>query len=138
MKDLLQQLQQLAPMAAAVTPGDWKQSHRKVGGESYFTQVYDAAGETIATLSWHAKPMDETGGIGTYREANAAFIAAARNLLTPENLTLIIGLLSNMDSVMDTNRVLAKRQFEIQGLLETDLDDDTKLYLVSETINPSK
>ena len=68
---------------------------------------------------------------------DAAFIAAARNLLTPENLARLIGLLGNMDSVMDTNRVLAKRQFEIQGLLETDLDDDTKLYLVSETINPS-
>ena len=70
--------------------------------------------------------------------ANAAFIAAARNVLTPENLTLIIGLLSNMESSFETNRVLVKRLFEIQGILENDLLDDTKLYLISETINPSK
>ena len=87
---LLEQLQTLAPLAATATPGEWQQSHRKGVHGMCSTQVYDAHGATIASIAWHAKPIDEDGGIGTYREANAAFIAAARNLLTPENVARLI------------------------------------------------
>lgn len=69
---------------------------------------------------------------------DAVFIAAARNLLTAKNLTMIIDLLGNMESSFETNRVLVKRLFEIQGILNTDLDDDGKVYYISEIINPPK
>ena len=92
MQDLLEQLHQLVPMAAAATPGEWQQSHRKGAHAMYSTQVYDVYGATIASMAWHEKPLDD-GSIGTYREDNAAFIAAARNLLTPENLLALCAAL---------------------------------------------
>lgn len=94
MVDLLKQLTALAPLAAEITPGDWQQSHRKGAHGMYSTQVYDMQGATIASIAWHAKPMDATGAIGTYREPNAAFIAAARNLLTPANLVTLTAALT--------------------------------------------
>ena len=66
------------------TPAPWFQSHREIPNDingMYATQVYTQDGETIATLSWYAMPKDETGKIGTYREANAKLIAAAPDLL---------------------------------------------------------
>lgn len=69
-------------MSKEITPGEWKQSHRICDDEgNYATQVFSETGETICTLSWYAKPKDENGAIGTYREANAKLIAAAPDLL---------------------------------------------------------
>lgn len=65
----------LEKLAKNATPGEWKQSHRAGRDGMYSTEVYDAAGETIATIAWYPKPI--ANGIATYREENAAFIAAA-------------------------------------------------------------
>lgn len=69
-------LDKLEALAKAATPGPWEQSHREGDDEMYRTQVYTADGETIASLAWYPKDMGG-GRIGTYREANAAFMAAA-------------------------------------------------------------
>lgn len=73
------------------TPGEWKQSHRKIPNNKkgmYDTQIYTEDGETIATVSWYPRPQEK--GIqdgknvlitGTYREANAKLIACAPTLL---------------------------------------------------------
>lgn len=61
------------------TPGPWGQSHRQTGEESWNTEVYDAKGETIATLAWY--PVKTAEGVSTSREANAHLIAAAPDLL---------------------------------------------------------
>jgi hypothetical protein len=46
----------------------------------YSTEVYDAAGETIATVAWYPVKT-KSGSIVTAREANASLIAAAPDLL---------------------------------------------------------
>lgn len=68
------------------TPGPWLVEHRKSGRrEGYNTEIFTQDGGSghgvIATLAWYPKPMDGLGRIGTYREANAALIAAAPELL---------------------------------------------------------
>lgn len=73
-------------MELKYTPGPWVQSHRKNGNmnnghEMYSTQVYTPDGETIATIHWYPKTKNESGVIGTYREANASLISAAPDLL---------------------------------------------------------
>ena len=122
---LLEQLQQLSPLAEAATPGHWSAGY---DSEESCYRITAPIGSSEIEVYLCTELDDD----------DAAFIAAARNVLTPENLTLIIGLLSNMESSFETNRVLVKRLFEIQGILENDLLDDTKLYLISETINPPK
>ena len=58
------------------TPGPWFQSHRKTAS-GYSTEVYDVAGETIATL-----PVKMPGGItATAQEANATLMSASPDLL---------------------------------------------------------
>jgi hypothetical protein len=65
---------------ATYTPGPWSQEHR-IGHDGFYnTEVFDAAGETIATLAWYPKPTVD-GVTGTYREGNARLIAAAPDLL---------------------------------------------------------
>ena len=128
---LLQQLQQLAPLASAATAAPWHivEDNDGVNAAYYITPqaggYTDSEGEynDLATTSDHS---------------NAAYIAAARNLLTPENLTMISGLLGNMDSVMDTNRVLTNRLREIQEILDSAIQDDTMTFLISEILNPTK
>ena len=72
---------------ATYTPGPWSQAHR-IGHDGFYnTEVFDAAGETIATLEWYPKPT-VNGVTGTYREGNARLIAAAPDLL--EALKLLI------------------------------------------------
>lgn len=63
------------------TKEPWAQSHRKAKHrEGYYTEVYDSAGETIATLAWY--PVEEPGGVtSTSRSANAARIVACVNAL---------------------------------------------------------
>lgn len=66
-----------------ITPGKWKQSHRKTENGMYSTEVYSAETEqTIATMSWYPKPPQRELVEGeykivthTYREANAKLIA---------------------------------------------------------------
>ncbi len=60
------------------TPGPWAQSHRKTRDGMYSTEVYDAKGETIATLAWHVVPTEN--GYATDREANARLIASAPDM----------------------------------------------------------
>jgi hypothetical protein len=62
------------------TPGPWAQSHRKGPDDMYRTQVYDAAGETIANIAWYPVHTSQTT-TSTNREANARLIAAAPELL---------------------------------------------------------
>ena len=126
---LLEQLQELAPLAAAATPGPW--------GHPFASAIVAAGLGNDNTIKADTMPVADTDLNTPESFENAAFIAYTRNLLTPENLTLIIGLLGNMESVMETNRVLVYRQLEIQNILEFDLHDDTKLFLISETINPA-
>lgn len=60
------------------TPTPWQQSHRKCPDGGYRTQIYDAAGDEIATLAWYPVHSGD-GSISTAREANAAFIVRAVN-----------------------------------------------------------
>ncbi len=66
-------------MSAEHTPGPWSQSHRLNKRGTYSTEVYDAAGDEIATLAWHSIKTEH--GWGTDRDANARLIAAAPDLL---------------------------------------------------------
>jgi hypothetical protein len=96
-------------MTNEFTPGEWKQSHRKIPNnkkEMYATQIHTEDGETIATLSWYPKPQEK--GIhegkpilitGTYRDANAKLIASAPKLF--EALTEVAELLDETE--MDVN-----------------------------------
>ena len=59
------------------TPLPWQYSHRETSDGMYSTQVYDEAGETIATLAWY--PVQEGSLTRTAREANAALIVRAVN-----------------------------------------------------------
>ena len=87
MKDLLQQLQRLAPLAAQATPSPWH-------------VVYDATEEfehyllTLQPGDWRDGNgiANDLAGINTADDAH--FIAAAHNLLTPENLTLLVDALA--------------------------------------------
>lgn len=65
------------------TKGKWMQSHRKRPDSKkgyYSTQVYTGDGETIATIHWYPKPI-ENNVIGTYRDANALLISKAPEML---------------------------------------------------------
>jgi hypothetical protein len=62
------------------TPGPWLQSHREKPDGMWATEVYDAAGETIATMAWYPVKT-ERGSFVTARESNARLIAAAPELL---------------------------------------------------------
>lgn len=78
-------------MEKKFTPGPWMQSHREIPNDEdgmYATQVYTPDGETIATLAWYPMPKKlklvegvERYVIDTYRDANAALIASAPDLL---------------------------------------------------------
>ena len=78
---LLEQLQQLAPLAAQATAAPWALCSPS------FPEAINTADDkqhiALANL-----------GPGIPHMANAAFIAAARNLLTPENLTLLVASLA--------------------------------------------
>jgi hypothetical protein len=66
-------------LEAGPTPGAWSQEHR-MGFEGFWnTEVFEAAGMAIATLNWLARPTVD-GVAGTYREANAQWIAACSPL----------------------------------------------------------
>jgi hypothetical protein len=66
-------------MSTPWTPGPWSQSHRMRQDGTYFTEVYDAKGATIATLAWHVEdPLAET--LTTDRAENARLIASAPDL----------------------------------------------------------
>ncbi len=89
-------LDALEKMADEATPGPWEQSHREGDDEMYRTQVYTADGETIASLAWYPKDMGG-GRIGTYREANAAFMAAAN----PATIKTLIAELRDARSTVE-------------------------------------
>lgn len=61
------------------TQEPWLQSHRLKPGDGgmYDTEVYDAAGKTIAVCAWYQVP--HVGGIGTSRGENARRIVACVN-----------------------------------------------------------
>lgn len=72
------------------TPTPWHEAYRKRDDGMYSWDVYDSAGETIATMSWHPVPMD--GGVYTDREANAEFIVRACNSYNPMLAALTLAL----------------------------------------------
>lgn len=78
MSTLLQQLEQLAPLAATATAGPWRATVTAI--------VHSTNGE----MCWARNGYNPHLGINIKEDADAAFIAAARNLLTPENLALLI------------------------------------------------
>lgn len=87
MEDLVKQIAALEPLAAAATEGPWRIESGR----------YDALKEA----SIHEIARREGGGhvlaVKPFRmahKANAAFIAAARNLLTPANLAALRAALS--------------------------------------------
>lgn len=73
-----QRLAEIEARANAATKGNWQQSHRRTPSDQFSTQVYVDDGEPVASIHWRPMPPDENGVIRTEREANAAFIAAAR------------------------------------------------------------
>ena len=76
---LLEQLQQLAPLAAAATAGPWRYGSSMELSQHEVTQTF---------VFQDSKVSDDD------EWNNAAFIAAARNLLTPENLTALCAALA--------------------------------------------
>ena len=62
------------------TPGPWKQAHRQGADGMYRTEVFSEEHGGIATCDWTPKHCGN-GVTGTYREGNAALIAAAPDLL---------------------------------------------------------
>ena len=77
MQDLLKQLQQLAPLAAQTTQAPWRTG-------------YDSEDCSYRIMHPIGKSEVEYILCGELDQDDAAFIAAARNLLTPENLTLLM------------------------------------------------
>jgi hypothetical protein len=73
------------------TAGPWAQSHRQRRDGMWSTEVYDSAGETIATLAWYPVHLPN-GSMVTAREANARLISISPDLLatlqTIVNLTV--------------------------------------------------
>ena len=115
MQDLLEQLQQLMPLAAAATPGPWTWDFRPQSHTISLMSGYDTVLDTMrwgtqgATIRMrdpenlslllplhkdavpHGGRAHHKGWALTINPArtDAAFIAAARNLLTPDNLALL-------------------------------------------------
>ena len=95
-------------MKKQFTPGEWKQSHRKMPNSKdgmYSTQVYTEDGETICSLAWYPKPKEkgihegkEVMITGTYREANAQLISASTNMLEA-----LIAITNNIDKWLETD-----------------------------------
>ena len=75
MSTLLQQLEQLVPLEAAATEGPWRQPF----GDTTCPFYGGPGAQAIALDDDHPNSI-----------ANTAFNTAARNLLTPENLALLI------------------------------------------------
>lgn len=73
-------------METHFTKGLWQQSHRKIKGGMYSTQVYDDKGEEICTLAWH-RVKEPKGVTSTDREPNARLIATA-----PEMYQMLDGI----------------------------------------------
>lgn len=81
------------------TPGKWIQSHRKRPDSKkgyYSTQVYTEDGETIATIHYYPKPI-ENNVIGNYRDANALLISKA-----PQILEMLKRMMKNYDKGTQT------------------------------------
>ena len=95
---LLAQLQELSKLAAAATNGPWFIYSEAEGDEDGLT------GYNTMIVPQPSAAHDEAGNyndIATTGEDydNAAFIAAARNLLTPENLAQLIGSLNGISAL---------------------------------------
>ena len=93
MKTLLEQLQQLAPLAAQATTGPWvcapSPYEPTVHAWNDELQHYEKVVDADCFTNPQAPHLAYEAGAN-----NAAFIAAARNLLTPENMALLIGALT--------------------------------------------
>jgi len=100
-------LKEYKAMIEGSTPAPWYQSHRQIDGGGYSTQIYTEDGETIASLHWYFKDMGN-GVTGTYREGNAEFIAASRNI-APE-LIRVIEL--SEDALLSVIRVADRQTIE--------------------------
>ena len=114
MQDLLKQLLELMPLAASATEGPWMLTTTNANprGLRNYQQVVRATDtgilggiphpKTTMQLQFEAYGEIRLQSDGTpdgywptaETKANAAFIAAARNLLTPENLTLLVAALA--------------------------------------------
>ena len=81
--NLLDQLHQLAPLAAAATGGPWHIVEDHDGMVAAYLLTLQAGSCTDSDGQYN-----DLGNLIIYDDA--AFIAAARNLLTPENLALLV------------------------------------------------
>ena len=77
--NLLDELEKIVALSEKATPGEWGTDYRKTA-RGYAQEVFDADGSTIATMAWHAVPLNETTTT-TDREPNAQLIAACVNFL---------------------------------------------------------
>lgn len=172
--NLTEQLQKLAPLAATATAAPWrwelnaKYKHVELcGGEpKYDATVMGFArwgmGGAAPTFNIYGGMVraDEFGAevegrrhhaswFQDVKHPDAAFIVAARNVLTQENMALIIGLLGNMDSAMETNRVLAARLLAISHVVKDLAADNYRMFgspqqvakhveKIDKILNPSK
>jgi hypothetical protein len=71
-------LDELSRLLEQATPGPWEAAHRKCVDAMYRTEVYSEQHGVIATVHWTPKECGN-GVTETYRQANAALIAALRN-----------------------------------------------------------
>jgi len=71
-------LDELSRLLEQATPGPWEAAHRKCVDAMYRTEVYSEQHGVIATVHWTPKEC-ANGTTETYRQANAALIAALRN-----------------------------------------------------------
>lgn len=77
--NLLDELEKIVALSEKATPGEWGTDYRKTA-RGFAQEVFDADGSTIATMAWHAVPLNETTTT-TDREPNAQLIAACVNFL---------------------------------------------------------
>lgn len=141
MKELLQQLQQVALLAEAATSGPWYTYSEAEGDEAGLTGYNNMVVPQPGAAHDEDGNYNDIAGTGESYD-NAAFIAAARNLLTLENVLLLIGILDNIESVMNTNRVtsarlqtvtdcIAKRKALALADGQTNSDEDSEEYVTT-------
>ena len=88
MKSIVEQLKEIAPLAAAATEGPWR---AEMDFESDIPMILSGFGKVanVDDINFGNEFGDDELS-ECQPEDNAVFIAAARNLLTPENIALLL------------------------------------------------
>ena len=119
MRTLLDQLQQLAPLAALATEGPW--AFAPAGDYDAWVLIREA------DIKRHHEEQEAFDFASVGHIADAAFIAAARNLLTPENLALLVAALARPAAADADLLPLVTAAVKAWAMEDWDDDNDTPL-----------